>query len=146
MKPSKIIELIVLGGLIALLVIQCIKVHDLSEELNTYTPHTDTVTIHNWVADTIYQTNTKYVKLPVVTHDTITNTDTITTTDSVLVEVPISTYQYDTVTLDSTHVRAVLSGFQVKVDSLSIETKIVRQEPRKWHWGWGMAIGYGWVK
>ena len=59
---------------------------------------TDTIT--DWKYDTVFRVDTKVVKLPV--HDTTTVTDSLWLTDSVLVEVPMMRYRYDT-TLADTH-------------------------------------------
>jgi hypothetical protein len=64
-------------------------------------PVTDTVTdtITDWQHDTVFRVDTKVVKLPI--HDTTTLTDSLRITDSVLVEVPISRYRYDTTLTDT---------------------------------------------
>lgn len=89
-----------------------------------------------------YRTDTAY--LPVI--DTILDT----VTDSVFVEVPISLYRYDTIIVDSnyeTSLKAVVSGFGVTMDSLYLNTKIMRQEAilvsKQRRWGIGAGLMYG---
>ena len=82
---------------------------------------TDTVTdtITDWQYDTVYRVDTRVVRLPV--HDTTRMTD------SVLVEVPISRYRYDTILKDThstTRLTASLSGYEVRVDTLAVTTTI----------------------
>ena len=70
---------------------------------------TDTIT--NWQHDTVFRVDTKVVKLPV--HDTTTVTDSLWLTDSVMVEVPMMRYRYDTTLADThstTRLTATLSG------------------------------------
>lgn len=108
------------------------------------------------------------IKEPVTVHDTITNVqykykyidhyDTAyftcldTITDTAYVEVPIYRYTYDTITPDSTHLRMSLSGFNVNVDTIQAEylkektTVVVQENKKDWHWGFGFAIGFGYVK
>lgn len=108
------------------------------------------------------------IKEPVIVHDTVTNlqykdkyhyrTDTCylpvvdTITDTAYVEVPIYRYTYDTITPDSTHLRMSLSGFNVNVDTIQAEylkektTVVVQENKKDWHWGFGFAIGFGYVK
>lgn len=113
---------------------------------------TDTVTVTDWQYDTVWQTKTKVETLRLV--DTTWLNDTAWLTDSVYVqvEVPIYTYQYDTLfSTDSvkTHLRAVLEGFNVSVDTLSIQWEITHQEPKnlpkKWynHLAPAVGVGYG---
>jgi hypothetical protein len=72
-----------------------------------------------------------------------------------MVELPISSFVLDTlITTDSTetHLKAFLEGFSVSMDSLSITTIKTHQETRltpktrSWHWGYGIALGIGFVK
>ena len=86
------------------------------------------------VTDTVYQHDTikepmpydsvivrhKIQKLPIVKHDTVNNTDTVYHTDSVTVEIPIAQKIYR----DSNYV-AWVSGYEAKLDSISVTTKIV---------------------
>ena len=109
---------------------------------------TDTLTLTNWQHDTVYQTKTKVETLRLV--DTAWLGDTVTDSVYVQVEVPIFTYEYDTLfQSDSvkTHLRAVLEGFDVSVDTLSIDWEIVHQKaknpPRKWYQHIAPAVGVG---
>lgn len=105
----------------------------------------------------------------VLVHDTITNVqlverervryDTIfvISTDTVYVEVPISKYVFDTLTDDEVHVRGVLTGYNVSMDTLEIERKevsynynIIQPPPveekrKKMHCGFGFALGWGFI-
>ena len=84
---------------------------------------TDTIT--DWQYDTVFRVDTRVVKLPI--HDTTTVTDSLWLTDSVLVEVPISRYRYDTILKDThstTRLTASLSGYEVRVDTLAVTTTI----------------------
>lgn len=122
------------------------------KELTNQDPVTviDTVTLTELQCDTVYYTNTKVETLKVV--DTNWLTDTLTDSVYVQVEVPIYTYVYDTlVSTDTTqtHLRAVLRGFDVTLDTLSIDWKITHQEaqkaPKRWfqHLGPSVGVGYG---
>ena len=109
---------------------------------------TDTVTLVDLKYDTVYKTKTKVETLRLV--DTCLVSDTVTDSVYVQVEVPIYTYQYDTLfSTDSvkTHLRAVLEGFEVKVDTLSIQWEITHQEPKnlpkKWYQHLVPAVGVG---
>ena len=84
---------------------------------------TDTIT--DWQYDTVFRVDTRVVKLPI--HDTTRMTDSLWLTDSVLVEVPISRYRYDTILKDThstTRLTASLSGYEVRVDTLAVTTTI----------------------
>lgn len=105
---------------------------------------TDTVT--NWQADTVYLKRYDTVKL--VQLDTVN--DTLLKLDSVLVEVPISQHVFDTTIIDTnfeTHLKAVISGFHVSLDSIYLDTKIMQQQPsltpKNKHWGIGAGLMYG---
>ena len=104
----------------------------------------------------------------VLVHDTITDVqlihreivryDTILaiSTDTVYVEVPISKYVFDTVE-DAVHVRGVLTGYNVSMDTLEIERKevsynyhiiqppLVEEKRKKMHCGFGFALGWGFI-
>ena len=91
----------------------------------TYVTDTVTDTITDWQYDTVFRVDTRVVKLPI--HDTTTVTDSLWLTDSVLVEVPISRYRYDTTLTDThstTRLTASLSGYEVRVDTLTVTTTI----------------------
>ena len=125
--------------------------HKLRERTTEYV--TDTITLT--LTDTITLEKPILVKKEVVRYDTLTLKDTTTLTDTINLPVPISEYVLDTIiTTDSTetHLKAFLEGFSVSMDSLSITTIKTHQEtcltPKKgyWHWGYGIALGFGWVK
>ena len=137
--------------IIALVGVILLQHHKLSDRTTEYVNDTITLT----VTDTLEVVKpTLWVK-EVVRTDTLTLHSTDTITDSVRVELPISTYLLDTIiTTDSseTHLKGILEGFMVSVDSLSITTIKTHQEVcltpkmRSWHWGFGVALGFGWVK
>ena len=91
----------------------------------TYVTDTVTDTITDWQYDTVFRVDTRVVKLPI--QDTTRMTDSLWLTDSVLVEVPISRYRYDTILKDThstTRLTASLSGYEVRVDTLAVTTTI----------------------
>lgn len=110
---------------------------------------TDTVTdtITDWQHDTVFRIDTKVVKLPV--HDTTTLTDSLWLTDSVLVEVPICRYRYDTTLTDThstTRLTATLSGYEVSVDTLAVSTTIqpfIIKETIPWQKRFRPSVGVG---
>lgn len=93
---------------------------------------TDTIT--DLAYDTVYFSHFDTVHLPAVVIN-----DTLIQVDSVYVQIPISTYQYDTIISDTnytTSLKATVSGFGVSFDSLYLNTKIMQQEPKntpKWY-------------
>ena len=106
---------------------------------------TDTIT--DWQYDTVFRVDTRVVKLPI--HDTTTVTDSLWLTDSVLVEVPISRYRYDTILKDThstTRLTASLSGYEVRVDTLAVTTTIepiIIKETIPWHKRIRPSVGVG---
>lgn len=112
-----------------------------------YITTTDTVTltdsITNWEYDTVYFSRLDTVKLPIV------QTDTVQIADSVYVTVPISVYRYDTIISDSAHtsrIQAVVSGFSVSLDTLSIRTEIMPQSTKKQPWYGNLCPAIGnWI-
>lgn len=106
--------------------------------------------IHHWHTDIVYDTITdvqcqsKYI----TRHDTayLQCIDTMYKTDTVMVEIPIYQYKFDTA-----GVKASVSGYNVTLDSLEVERKIITDsvivpfEQRKWHLGFGFALGFGYV-
>ena len=110
---------------------------------------TDTVTdtLVDWQSDTVYMYDTKIVKLPV--HDTTTIHDSVVLVDSVLVEVPIYKYRYDTVFADThstTRMQVVLSGYEVDVDTLVVTTTtetVVVKESLPWNKRIRPSVGLG---
>ena len=119
----------------------------------SYTPKTvvvtDTVTdtITDWQHDTIFRIDTKVVKLPV--HDTTTLTDSLWLTDSVLVEVPMMRYRYDTTLTDThstTRLTATLTGYEVSIDTLAVSTTIqpvIIKETIPWQRRFRPSVGVG---
>ena len=113
----------------------------------TYTTDTVTDTITDWQYDTVFRVDTRVVKLPI--HDTTTVTDSLWLTDSVLVEVPISRYRYDTILKDThstTRLTASLSGYEVRVDTLSVNTTIqpiIIKEAISWQKRFRPSVGVG---
>lgn len=109
----------------------------------------DTVTdmITDWQHDTVFRYDTKVVKLPV--HDTTTVTDSLWLTDSVLVEVPMMRYCYDTTLADThstTRLTASLSGYEVRVDTLTVSTTIqpvIIKEAIPWQKRFRPSVGVG---
>ena len=110
---------------------------------------TDTVTdtVTDWQYDTVFRVDTRVVKLPI--HDTTTVTDSLWVTDSVLVEVPISRYRYDTILKDThstTRLTASLSGYEVRVDTLAVTTTIepiIIKETLPWRKRIRPSVGVG---
>ena len=106
---------------------------------------TDTIT--DWQYDTVFRIDTKVVKLPV--HDTTTVTDSLWLTDSVLVEVPMMRYRYDTTLEDihgTTRLTASLSGYEVRVDTLTVSTTIqpvIIKESIPWQKRFRPSVGVG---
>ena len=106
---------------------------------------TDTIT--DWQHDTVFRYDTKVVKLPV--HDTTTVTDSLWLTDSVLVEVPMMRYRYDTTLADAystTRLTASLSGYEVRVDTLTVNTTIqpvIIKEAIPWQKRFRPSVGVG---
>ena len=108
---------------------------------------TITNTITDWQHDTVYRYDTKVVKLPI--HDTTTLTDSVWLTDSVIVEVPIYKYHYDTTLTDTNRtirLQATLSGYEVSIDTLSLTTTvtpIIIKEEIPWHKRFRPSVGVG---
>lgn len=120
-KVENIISFVEFLLVIALLVFVLVDIYQ-KKEPETITV-TDTVT--DWHHDTVYRYDTKIVKLPV--HDTTMLTDSLWLTDSVMVEVPIYRYYYDTTLADTNrtiHLEAALSGYDVSIDTLAITTTV----------------------
>lgn len=145
-------RIIVFTTIIAVLLgIILLQHHKLRERTTEYV--TDTITLT--LTDTITLEKPILVKKEVVRYDTLTLTDTTTLTDTLTLPVPISEYVLDTLIItdsSETHLKGVLRGFNVEMDSLSITTLKTHQETcltpktRSFHWGYGIAIGFGWVK
>ena len=145
-------KIIIFTTIIAVLLgIILLQQHKLNERTTEYV--TDTITIT--LTDTITLEKPILVKKETLRIDTITLHSTDTIIDSVMVELPISSFVLDTlIKTDSTetHLKAFLEGFSVSMDSLSITTIKTHQETcltpktRSWHWGYGIALGIGFVK
>lgn len=125
----------------------CYMAHTLKKPAEVITDTiTVTDTITDWKADTVYLKRYDTIKMPVV----IEHSDTVTTVDSILVEIPINTYIFDTTITDTNseiHFKAVLSGFNVSLDSLYLRTEIMQQQtiltPKIKRWGVGVGVMYG---
>jgi hypothetical protein len=149
MKMKKII---IFTTIIAVLIgVILLQHHKLNERNTEYVIDTLTITL----TDTINLEKPILVKKEVVRYDTLTLTDTTTLTDTLTLPVPISEYVLDTLIItdsSETHLKAFLEGFSVSMDSLSITTIKTHQETcltpktRSFHWGYGIALGFGWVK
>ena len=139
--------------LLAILAILCIytayKSYQIKEKVR-YITTTDTIhitdSITQWQPYDVYHYKYDTAYLPVV--DTIN--DTIIKLDSILIQLPLDIYKFDSIIKDSTHtthVEATVSGFNVEMQQLSIETKIMPQEPKKEPWYHNIVpavgVGYG---
>ena len=143
-------KIIIFTTIIAVLLgIILLQHHKLNDRTTEYV--TDTLTL----TDTLTIDKPILVKKETLRIDTITLYSTDTIIDSVMVELPISSFVLDTIiTTDSseTHLKAFLEGFSVSMDSLSIHYEKTLKTPcftpktRSFHWGYGVALGFGWVK
>lgn len=110
-------------------------------------PVTVTDTIVDWKYDTVYKYDTRIVKLPI--HDTTVCVDSVFATDSVYVKVPMYRYKYDTTLTDThstTNLHAILSGYDVNVDTLTVSTTItpiVIKEKIPWYKRFRPSVGVG---
>ena len=147
LKKNTPFEIILTVILLLLCIFTAWKAYTIKEKVE-YINTTDTLfindTITDWNHDTMYLSHFDTVKFPVV--DTIN--DTIIKTDSILVQIPINTYIYDSVINDSlykTDLRAVVSGFNVSMDSLYLNTEIMPQKVKKapWYTNICPAVGVG---
>ena len=108
---------------------------------------TITNTITDWQHDTVYRYDTRVVRLPI--HDTTTLTDSVWLTDSVIVEVPIYKYCYDTTFRDANstiRLQATLSGYDVTIDTLAMTTTItpiIIKETIPWQKRFRPSVGVG---
>lgn len=99
-------------------------------------------TISNWVPYDVHHYRTDTAYLPIIEE----KFDTILKTDSVLVAVPLDIYKFDSVIQDSTHtnrIQAVVSGFSVSLDTLSVQTEIYPQKAKKEPWYRNIGVGIG---
>jgi hypothetical protein len=108
---------------------------------------TITNTITDWQHDTVYRYDTRVVRLPI--HDTNTLTDSVWLTDSVIVQVPIYKYCYDTTFTDinsTIRLQATLSGYDVTIDTLAMTTTItpiIIKETIPWQKRFRPSVGVG---
>lgn len=111
-----------------------------------------------------------YVPKEKIVHDTVTNiqyktryidhydttylhtVDTVTLSDTVQVVIPIERVTFDTLTADSVRVKGSISGYNPSLDTLTVEVKtienniVIQEKKSGWHWGFGFALGFGYVK
>lgn len=140
-------EWVLLAIITVLLCYTAWKSYTIKEKVE-YITKTDTIqitdTITNWQSDTVYFSH----------YDTINTTDVViindTVNDTTYIQLPIYAYIYDTVIQKEdyqTHLKAVLSGYSVSLDTLSIHTEITKQEailvPKQRRWGVGAGLMYG---
>lgn len=110
----------------------------------------DTITDTIEICDTITELKPQYI--------TISHFDTVlmevfindTIIDTLLVQIPIERYHYDSTIVDSnytTHFSASLTGYKLSFDTLCLSTEITRQEailmPKQRRWGVGAGLMYG---
>lgn len=126
---------------------KCYTKHAQKEPTVVYVPKEKI--IHDTITDIQYKNVYK------LKHDTtyLQCVDTLYQTDTVQVLVPIERKSFDTITADSIRVYGSISGYKANIDTLTVEAKTVQNniiinqpEERKFHWGWGFAIGFGWVR
>lgn len=121
-------EWLLLAIITVLLVFTMYKAHQIKDKVE-YITKTDTVTltdtITNWNYDTMYFNG----------YDTINTTDVVvindTVNDTTYIQLPLYTYVFDTTITDTNYTndfRAVVSGFAVSLDTLSIHTKILQEK------------------
>ena len=144
---THVAEWVLLAIITLLLIFTAWKSYQLKGKIETITV-TDTITltdtITDWNYDTMYLSHFDTIKLPVI--DTVN--DTIIKIDSVLVQIPISTYTFDTTITDTnyrTSLKAITSGFAVTMDSLYLNTEIMPQRAKKQPWYSNIcpAVGVG---
>ena len=147
LKKNTTFEIILTVILLLLLIFTAYKSYHLKGKIETITV-TDTITltdtITDWNYDTMYLSHFDTIKLPVI--DTVN--DTIIKIDSVLVQIPINTYTFDTTITDTnyrTSLKAITSGFAVTMDSLYLNTEIMPQRVKKQPWYTNIcpAVGVG---
>lgn len=122
--------------------------HKTKNDVDNMIATTDTIYITNsitdWQYDTVYFSHFDTVQLPVV----CTVNDTIIKSDSIYVQIPINKTVYDTAIADTSHttrIHAVIQGFAVSLDTLSVNTEIIQQQPKKQPWYGNIvpAVGVG---
>lgn len=99
----------------------------------------DTITIERPVVRESITTRFITRHLPLVKQDTLLVMSVDTVVDSAVVQVPITTKVYQ----DSTY-RAVISGYEASLDSISIYNKTIfyREKDKRWHIGLGAGAGF----
>lgn len=143
---KKVLDYILFGLVLIGLAFIAYKAYTIKNKVE-YITVTDTITITDTITDlaydTVYFSHFDTVQLPAVVIN-----DTLIQVDSVYVQIPISTYQYDTTITDTnykTQLKAVLSGFGVSVDTLCLSTEITRQQSiqnkEKWYNNLGVGVG-----
>ena len=146
MKKNTTFEIILTVILGILCIYTAYKAYTIKGKVE-YITTTDTIkvtdTITEFHPDTIYFSRFDTVQLPAVVIN-----DTLVKIDSVFVQIPINTYQYDTIITDTnyeTSLKAVVSGFGVTMDSLYLNTKIMPQRVKKQPWYGNIvpAVGVG---
>lgn len=142
---THIAEWILIAIIMVLFAFTIWKTYQIKEKVE-YITTTDTITvtdsITNWVPYNVYHYRTDTAYLPIIKE----KLDTILKIDSVSVQVPLDVYKFDSIIKDSlhtTHVEATVSGFNVEMQQLSIETKITPQEPKKEPWYKNIGVGVG---
>ena len=140
-------EWLLLGIITVLLCYAAYQAYTLKDKVEFITK-TDTVTltdtITNWQCDTMYFNR----------YDTINLTDVViindTVNDTTYIQLPLYTYIFDTTITDTNYTsdfKAVVSGFAVSLDTLSIHTKILQEKailtPKQRRWGLGVGLMYG---
>lgn len=141
-ETVKTFVIIILSLLLVLLSVKSMKYYQEARKQPKTVFISDTLT--NIVYDTLFINHFETVKLPVV--DTVIIINDSLRIDSIFVEVPISTYQFDTcVTTDSTNlnIRIQNSGYNVTLDSLSYRLEYTPTKTKKTHWFIGPSLGIG---
>lgn len=150
MKREHIYITVILGLLLSIVIISIDASHQLKKYTNL-TPRTITKIQYR----DHYLTDVQVKEHEIIRTDTIyipSDSIYIYAADTVFAPVPISRFVLDTITPDSCRISAVLTGFHVALDSLSIQTRdtasttVIYEPERKWHFGYGFAVGLGWVK
>lgn len=140
---KKVLDYILFGLILTGLVFIAWKTYTLKEKVE-YITTTDTIT----VCDTITQLKPQYI--------TISHFDTVpmevlvsdTIIDTLLVQIPIERYHYDSIIVDSnytTHFSASLTGYKLSFDTLCLSTEIIENKPvpapKKWYDNFGIGVG-----
>lgn len=104
--------------------------------------------VHDTITDIQYRT--RYIDHFDTTY--LHTVDTLCLTDTVEVIIPIERVTFDTLTADSVRVKGSISGYKPSLDTLTVTVKTVNNnviinqpEEKKLRWGWGFALGFGFV-